>query len=462
MLRPFANYCARLDAIYCDGPFFAGVRARLLAGFVLLLFVFVPLNITALLWSRPPFFPARIVVNLIIALAGLLALRLLFKGKLAFAGNALALALLVPAHAVAMLPVSVEPLSLGIKIFACDIVFLLAALVFASRPVAFVLLGIVVATHVAYYNLALRGGGPISGSLDYAAGTLQHDGLVAICFVFFLGFTVLHMVETAHQRSEESLRETRAMNEKLQRVGDQVVEHLADRGAIEQRRQRGGRAGRRRHEHEFEALGDGALAEVGVDLAQDRARVEPHGAERDLALLDRRHVEQIGQEAEHARRRVGDRGEVRAHPRFGVVALRLDHLGDHADFHRGVAQVVSGHAHERVLLFVEAHEFAGALGDQPLQISPAGKRVWLSAEPVVPGARVRFAVRDEGPGLSEEDRGKLFGKFRRLSAQPTGGESSNGLGLSIVKRLVDGMGGRIAVDSVAGQGATFRADFPAA
>ena len=80
----------------------------------------------------------------------------------------------------------------------------------------------------------------------------------------------------------------------------------------------------------------------------------------------------------------------------------------------------------------------------------------------MPGARVRFAVRDEGPGLSEEDRGKLFGKFRRLSAQPTGGESSNGLGLSIVKRLVDGMGGRIAVDSVAGQGATFRADFPAA
>ena len=38
------------------------------------------------------------------------------------------------------------------------------------------------------------------------------------------------------------------------------------------------------------------------------------------------------------------------------------------------------------------------------------------------------------PGLSEEDQSELYGKFARLSARPTGGESSSGLGLSIVKR----------------------------
>ena len=51
------------------------------------------------------------------------------------------------------------------------------------------------------------------------------------------------------------------------------------------------------------------------------------------------------------------------------------------------------------------------------------------------------------PGLSPEDISRLFGRFQRLSAKPTGGESSTGLGLSIVKRIVDLHGGRITVES---------------
>ena len=49
---------------------------------------------------------------------------------------------------------------------------------------------------------------------------------------------------------------------------------------------------------------------------------------------------------------------------------------------------------------------------------------------------VIISVADEGPGLSPEDMVRLFGRFQRLSAKPTGGESSTGLGLSIVKRIV--------------------------
>src|SRR6266542_3534502 len=52
---------------------------------------------------------------------------------------------------------------------------------------------------------------------------------------------------------------------------------------------------------------------------------------------------------------------------------------------------------------------------------------------------VRCEVQDEGPGLSAEDQKKLFGKFARLSAKPTGGELSTGLGLSIVKKMVEAM-----------------------
>jgi signal transduction histidine kinase len=65
-------------------------------------------------------------------------------------------------------------------------------------------------------------------------------------------------------------------------------------------------------------------------------------------------------------------------------------------------------------------------------------------------------VQDEGPGFTEEDKDHAFERFRRLSAKPTAGERSTGLGLSIVKALVEAMGGEIELVSEAGRGATFR------
>jgi signal transduction histidine kinase len=61
-------------------------------------------------------------------------------------------------------------------------------------------------------------------------------------------------------------------------------------------------------------------------------------------------------------------------------------------------------------------------------------------------------VGDEGPGFTEDDKTKLFGKFQKLSAKPTGGETSTGLGLSIVKKYVDAMNGSIRCDSEPGKG----------
>jgi signal transduction histidine kinase len=93
-----------------------------------------------------------------------------------------------------------------------------------------------------------------------------------------------------------------------------------------------------------------------------------------------------------------------------------------------------------------------------VKYSPQGKRVAVrvqSSEGVV-----RVEVQDEGPGLSDEDKKKLFGKFARLSAQPTGGEHSTGLGLSIVKKLVEAMHGRVWCESELGKGATFIVELP--
>jgi signal transduction histidine kinase len=93
-----------------------------------------------------------------------------------------------------------------------------------------------------------------------------------------------------------------------------------------------------------------------------------------------------------------------------------------------------------------------------VKYSPYGKNVFVRVKRN--DKAVRVEVRDEGEGISEEDMKKLFGKFARLSAQPTGGEHSTGLGLSIVKKMVEAMNGRVWCESEVGKGATFMVELP--
>lgn len=93
-----------------------------------------------------------------------------------------------------------------------------------------------------------------------------------------------------------------------------------------------------------------------------------------------------------------------------------------------------------------------------LKFSPQGKTIEVGLEQQ--GDELTFWVKDEGPGIGAEDQEKMFRKFQRLSARPTGGESSSGLGLSIVKALVERLNGTIKVNSTLGKGAEFRVTFP--
>lgn len=70
------------------------------------------------------------------------------------------------------------------------------------------------------------------------------------------------------------------------------------------------------------------------------------------------------------------------------------------------------------------------------------------------------AVTDQGPGISEEKQSQLYRKFSRVGNTPTGGEVSTGLGLSIVKQLVEMMDGSIECDSSPGKGTTFTVYMP--
>ncbi|WP_051822608.1 sensor histidine kinase [Desulfonatronum thiodismutans] len=93
-----------------------------------------------------------------------------------------------------------------------------------------------------------------------------------------------------------------------------------------------------------------------------------------------------------------------------------------------------------------------------VKFSSAESRVEISL--VREGNDLLFTVRDHGPGISPEDQAKLFQPFAKATARPTAGERSTGLGLSIVKRIVDAHRGGVRLESVVGQGTTLLVRLP--
>lgn len=94
-----------------------------------------------------------------------------------------------------------------------------------------------------------------------------------------------------------------------------------------------------------------------------------------------------------------------------------------------------------------------------IKYSPPGRNVYVQL--VRNGENFVAIIKDEGPGFTAQDRKRMFDRFGRLSAQPTGNESSTGMGLFIVKQLIDSMGGQIRLDSSPGHGSTFYVELPA-
>jgi signal transduction histidine kinase len=95
-----------------------------------------------------------------------------------------------------------------------------------------------------------------------------------------------------------------------------------------------------------------------------------------------------------------------------------------------------------------------------IKFSPTHQPIRIRLQDNPADGFIYLAIQDQGPGLTEQDRSKLFGLFAQLSARPTGGESSSGMGLAIVKKLVELQHGHISVDSIHGQGSTFTLRFP--
>jgi signal transduction histidine kinase len=88
-----------------------------------------------------------------------------------------------------------------------------------------------------------------------------------------------------------------------------------------------------------------------------------------------------------------------------------------------------------------------------IKFSPESRNIYMNL--TADGEHVKLRIRDEGPGISEEDQQKMYRKYQQLSARPTGGESTTGLGLAIVKLLTEKMGIGIHCSSVVGEGTAF-------
>ena len=95
-----------------------------------------------------------------------------------------------------------------------------------------------------------------------------------------------------------------------------------------------------------------------------------------------------------------------------------------------------------------------------IDFAPPESAVTIDAHAV--RGRVDVTVRDRGPGIPPRDRERLFRRFVRLGATPTGGETSTGLGLALAKQRARAMGGDLWYEDRPGGGASFVFELPLA
>ncbi len=185
----------------------------------------------------------------------------------------------------------------------------------------------------------------------------------------------------------------------------------------------------------------------------------------------RTYLQRIEQTAQAGRRLVGDLLHIHAisdkKPVLQSVSLRAvveekyhDHLAAARDKQ---IDLVLQLPDEPCTFETDPQYLSGILDNllsNAIKFSEPGHRVWLRTYARF-DQQWAISVRDEGPGFTEQDKARLYRKFETLSARPTGGESSNGLGLVITKMMVEQLGGQICLHSESRVGSEFVVTFPA-
>ncbi len=464
MIRCFAAFATRLDSVYADQSYFTRLKARLLAFFNLLLLGWLPVNVAKIFWRHLPYAGLRLGMNAVFAFAACWSLRRLFRGRLEPAGNGLVLALIVPIHSLVFFsPAYVEPVSVAVQLLAFDLVFLLLALVFASRAAAVASLAFILGSLGWFYGTALRPQ-PVPGSLGVVADTLLFDGLAALAFMFCLGLTLVRMIEAANRRSEEALRATRATNETLEKLVAERTAALAvaTRQAQESARTKGEFLANM--SHEIRTPLNGIIG--SSELLRQRRDLPPEAAE---------HARLIAESGDLLLRLLGDILDF-SKIEAGQLALE-QHPFELTSLAGGTVALLAGTAQAAGVQFqftvapgLPSHVAGDSyrlrqvllnLASNAIKFTPAGGRVQLTFGPDgnVSGA-VRFEVRDTGIGMDAATAARVFERFTQADTSTTRRYGGSGLGLAISSHLVRLMGGRLEVESVPGRGSVFFFSLP--
>jgi len=114
-----------------------------------------------------------------------------------------------------------------------------------------------------------------------------------------------------------------------------------------------------------------------------------------------------------------------------------------------------------VLVWVDGLRLQQVLGNflsNAVKFTPEGGEIRLHSS--LRGTKVRISVTDQGPGIPEAFRSRVFEKFAQADASDSRQKSGTGLGLAITKELIERMGGTVGFDCVSGQGTTFWCELP--
>lgn len=202
-----------------------------------------------------------------------------------------------------------------------------------------------------------------------------------------------------------------------------------------------------------EILGE-LLAMDGADLEAMRRQLERMV---EPAKMMTRMIEQLLADA------MNDAEDIVLAPqRFDLAALMQEVVAAQRPAAEAKGQTLGFTAEGATVLIADPDRLREAIENlvsNAIKYTPLGGRITVSCRG---GAEdVRLDVTDDGLGLSPEDRGRLFGRFQRLSAKPTAGEGSTGLGLSITRHIVALHGGSLGATSAGpGQGSTFSLTLP--
>lgn len=159
--------------------------------------------------------------------------------------------------------------------------------------------------------------------------------------------------------------------------------------------------------------------------------------------------------------RANDRPGMPVAADLGLLAMDVCRAHENSAREKGIAlRFVPPRSKERRLVDVEGVKFIAAnLVSNAIKFLPAGGAVEVRVD--ASDFNCRLVVADDGPGIGTGECRRIFQRFVKASNRPTGGESSTGLGLFIVRKLVLAMRGTLYVESAPAEGTTFVVEWSA-